>query len=805
MTTSPFRFAVSLLNGKTDARPRPASRTWAQMCAKIETPLVRRAKDGPAWSPATFEPAHRCLKNVQVVALLVLDCDHDNGRQAIVSALKEVGIAYALHSTHSHLRRTEKNPDAEPRFRVIIPLETPIPAAQYPALWQSASRLPGINPDESAKDASRLFYTPSKFSLAAAYEFEIGEGAFLDWRKLDLQEADNNPHPKAENEPASQANANNGAFATHDERHKVLTQRIMARGKINAQGNYDAVCLAHGGTSKTGLVYFPDDGAVSCLKGTCDYAALLRAEGLPDGPLPNNANGTGPAHQTTPAPDAWPNTKPLPDALEPVPPLPSELLPDAWRGWLTDAAHRIGCPLEFLAVGAMVAASSVLGSRVRARPKRRDNWTVCAQLWGAGIGNPSTKKTPAFTEAMRPLRVLEKRANDDYAEAMKGFEFEKEYAEAQKNNLKAEMRGKKSPRGKDDLRADFENIQEPTQPILRRYSTNDATTQKLGALLSENPNGLLVFRDELTGFLKSLDEPGRGQDRAFYLEAANGGVAFTYDRVERGTVNIPSLTIALLGGIQPSRFEKYVHDAVNERDGNADGLLQRFPLMVYPDFSPRFEYVDREPNAEAFESAKRAFTKLADCDFDAQEASDELGTSYLFLNFDDDAQALFAEWLPATERRAASIATENPAFAAHILKSPRTFAALALLFHCLDRANGAEQIAISYDAAFRAAAWLEFLDAHAQRIYGLGQAHRVTLAERLLERIRKGDLPRDGFTERDVYRRCWAGLDEPRTVRETLALLADYGWLCAVEKETGGRPQTVYLAHPELDAKEGRP
>ena len=37
---------------------------------------------------------------------------------------------------------------------------------------------------------------------------------------------------------------------------------------------------------------------------------------------------------------------------------------------------------------------------------------------------------------------------------------------------------------------------------------NDSTVEKLGELLNENPNGLLVFRDELTGFLRQLDRDG---------------------------------------------------------------------------------------------------------------------------------------------------------------------------------------------------------------------------------------------------------------------------------------------------------
>ncbi len=67
---------------------------------------------------------------------------------------------------------------------------------------------------------------------------------------------------------------------------------------------------------------------------------------------------------------------------------------------------------------------------------------------------------------------------------------------------------------------------------------NDATVEKLGELLNQNPNGLLLFRDELSGFLRLMDRPGHENDRGFYCEAWNGTGAYTYDRFGRGTLRI---------------------------------------------------------------------------------------------------------------------------------------------------------------------------------------------------------------------------------------------------------------------------
>ncbi|RYF53525.1 MAG: DUF3987 domain-containing protein, partial [Comamonadaceae bacterium] len=58
-------------------------------------------------------------------------------------------------------------------------------------------------------------------------------------------------------------------------------------------------------------------------------------------------------------PEDWPEPMPLLDALPPVQPFDPELLPEALRCWVIDIAHRMQCPPDFPAVGAVVALSSL--------------------------------------------------------------------------------------------------------------------------------------------------------------------------------------------------------------------------------------------------------------------------------------------------------------------------------------------------------------------------------------------------------------------------------------------------------------
>jgi hypothetical protein len=117
--------------------------------------------------------------------------------------------------------------------------------------------------------------------------------------------------------------------------------------------------------------------------------------------------------------------------------------------------------------------------------------------------------------------------------------------------------------------------------VEQRYIVNDTTVEKLGELLNHHPNGLLLFRDELSGFLHTLDRAGHENDRAFYCEAWHGTDAYTYDRITRGTLHIRAACLSVLGGLQPGPLERYLREVFG--GGGDDGLIQRFQLAVWPD------------------------------------------------------------------------------------------------------------------------------------------------------------------------------------------------------------------------------
>ncbi|HEU5139099.1 MAG TPA: YfjI family protein, partial [Bacillales bacterium] len=339
-------------------------------------------------------------------------------------------------------------------------------------------------------------------------------------------------------------------------------------------------------------------------------------------------------------------TKPYPQenfALEPTklpgepetPSLGAGMIPEPLRPWLIDVSERASIPLEFVAIPAIVALGSIIGRRIAIRPGRFDDWTVVPNLWGGIVGRPGVMKSYAVNEALKPVSRLA-------AKAIQDFEDKKAMAEAEEVEQKAEMdaikkqMAKEAKKGGDTeaLKAELaEKIKEINDCAItqKRYLIQDPTVEKLGELLQENPHGLLLSRDELSGWLRTLDKPGHEGDREFYLESWNGTGSFTFDRIGRGTTHIPAVCLSIIGGIQPGRLKSYITGALQANGSADDGLLQRLQLLVWPDKMGEWTNKELKPDKEAREQAFRLYEALETLTAEAAGATYDIDSELPFL------------------------------------------------------------------------------------------------------------------------------------------------------------------------------
>jgi putative DNA primase/helicase len=494
-----------------------------------------------------------------------------------------------------------------------------------------------------------------------------------------------------------------------------------------------------------------------------------------------------PAH-STPSTAEWPHPQPLDAELLPVEPFSLESLPISFRPLIEDVSERMQTPPDFAAAAAVVALAGVVNRRAAVKPKREDDWTVIPNLWGALIGKPGYMKSPVLRSMTWPLLSIEQRWRMEHKAELTEFEKDEERMnlghEAWKQSYKkAVSKGEEPPIEPDD------SLEPPPE---RRLLITDSTFEKLHEILVDNPAGVLIVRDELAGWLAQMDKPGRESERQFYLQAWNGDSHFNVDRIGRGTLHVPAVCVSLLGNIQPSRLRTYLQDSITGGPTD-DGLIQRFQISVWPETDPAWQLVDRRPNQAAIASVRGVFSKLVEL-----SAEDPVRVC-----FGPKAQELFFAWWRELEEKVRGEYGLHPALVAHLAKYRSLFPTLAALFELADRAAAAgldADVLINQDHAEQAAAFCQYLESHARRMYGCIASPEMAAARELARHLELGDL-RGTFSTRDVYRKGWSGLTQPDEARSALELLDDSDWVRqrdVLPAVAGGRPTEQWESNPRI-------
>jgi putative DNA primase/helicase len=277
-----------------------------------------------------------------------------------------------------------------------------------------------------------------------------------------------------------------------------------------------------------------------------------------------------------------------------------------------------------------------------------------------------------------------------------------------------------------------------------------------------------------------------------FIGLSHGNDRFTYDRIGRGTLDIPAAIVSIIGAIQPGPLFEYLRKLAAGGAGD-DGLIQRFQLAVWPDCPKTWRNVDRFPDSEAKRRACETFERLDRMQPVELAAELDEHEPVPFLRFDDDAQKLFDAWRERLEPRLRS-GNEHPAVESHLAKYRSLIPSLALLIHLADEADGGP---VTVAALEKAIGWGVYLETHARRIYGALSQRSTGAARTLAGKILDGSV-NDGFSLREVYRMGWSGLSDRADATAAADVLQDHDWLMPETLDTGGAPKTVYRINPRV-------
>lgn len=483
---------------------------------------------------------------------------------------------------------------------------------------------------------------------------------------------------------------------------------------------------------------------------------------------------------------AAPNLERLPDLTiidggRRTPPiLPQDMFGNVW-GECVKLAQDKGAPVDYVALSYLTVCASLIGGKRKVRPWE-GTWSEPAILWLGLVGDPSCNKSPALDPLLNILRRIECECAESHKDRLRGWEAECERARVEKSNWQSAVK-EASKEGLSTPALPRDAV-EPDQPRRRRLFVQDATPESMGEVLAGNPQGTLLQRDELDGWLSSFDRYNPG-GKAYWIEAY-GGRQYTIDRKGNPEpLTVPFNGVSIIGGIQP---QKLAESLLGKAD---DGLPARF-LWCWPD---RADFCRPRSTADldGIDSALRRLEALSwAVDSDGREAA-------VTLSLDPEAADVF-ECLCRAHREAGDEA--NGLLKSFIGKLDGIALRLALVseYACWAYAGGPEPRSVSR-ASVEAVA--DFLEAYAipmaARVYGdaalpVADRNAATLARY----IRAKKLKR--INARDIRREArLPGLRDAEAVKEAIEALVDADWLSpdgSRKGDTPGRHSADYRVNP---------
>ncbi len=488
-------------------------------------------------------------------------------------------------------------------------------------------------------------------------------------------------------------------------------------------------------------------------------------------------------HDPQPFVDEWPE----PDArylraeLPEPPALPlNDVFSPRWVEWIRAAAEAKAAPADYVTAAVLSIAGSVLGN---ARwPLVWDGWAEPPVLWSVVIGNPSANKSPGLDAVLVPLKKAERRMREKAQGEVDEWRDKAEVAKlaeaAWRETVKAAIKGGEEPPSRPT------SADPGPEPVMPRLAVSDTTVERLAVIVSKQPRGTLLARDELAGWLQGMTRySGGGSDRPFWLEAY-GGRGYTVERMGRDPVYIERLSVGVVGGIQPDRMRSLLMKS------DDDGLLARF-LPIWPHPAP----IKRPSLLHDEIFMENVIGRLLTLDMPTDDDGHKRPWFVPFSEGSRDLMDGFRESVRAWED------TSEGLLKSFIGKLPGMAVRLSLVLAYLEWASdeAAEPREISVAHFGKAAHLVEaYLLPMARRAYADASAPKgERAARRLVDLIREEGWRQ--FTARQVMRSPQPSLRNADDLNPALKLLEDADIIATVpqpENAGRGRPTRMFTVNP---------
>ena len=453
------------------------------------------------------------------------------------------------------------------------------------------------------------------------------------------------------------------------------------------------------------------------------------------------------------------------------------------RALIRDIAASKASPVDYIGASLLAVVAGMIGNARKA--KVWDEWEETPILWMMLMGDPSSGKSPALQALNDPVVQYEKILAEQYKSELKIYNEKKELADIHHRHWKRQQ--KSAVVNNEEIPQKPEAAEFPNKPKRPRVLLVDTTIEEAGAILSENDRGLILIRDELSGFIKNFNAYSSSQDREFYLQAYNGS-PYSVDRVKLDDpIIINCLGVSILGTIQPEKFNDLLEGVAD------DGFMARF-LYVYPN-PVLFKKPMKKPQKELLEEI---IIKLRGLSFPVDRKG---GHKPIAVPFSSVAENHFLDWCDGIIKKEQDA---DGVLKSHIGKMRGMVVRVSLILCYIDWALSKSKSEPKEISAIYVKNAIRLIDG-----YFLAMAHRA-LAEALLPREQRDartlakwilrEEP-DILNVRAFIRMKGSPLRESPRLKAAIQFLCESDWLHYTGGRDGnnaGRQRQEYAINPKV-------
>jgi hypothetical protein len=267
--------------------------------------------------------------------------------------------------------------------------------------------------------------------------------------------------------------------------------------------------------------------------------------------------------------EGWPELQPF-DDIE-LPAFPTHVLPPALRDWVAAESLATQTPPDLPALLALAVCGACIARRVYVEP--RPGWREPVNLYVAVLLEPGNRKSAVFADATAPLREIEAELIARERGPVAIAQSERRQKEARLRKLERLAGEKGDIHAQEEAARLAESLAIEDEVFLPRLIVDDATAEKLGAMLSEQNGRIASLSPEggVFDLMAGLYSKNGIPQFDIYLKGHSGDDLIT-DRISRKSVRVtrPALTCAY--AMQP----QVIRGLADKPAFRGRGLLARF-------------------------------------------------------------------------------------------------------------------------------------------------------------------------------------------------------------------------------------